>query len=190
MKLKTAILGSISALTLIAAAASANAGTTFWSLSGVTFDDGATATGTFAYDTVTGLVTAAHITTTGGVLTGYTYDSTDSDVGNNFFQINSFYAVEIPDLTRDIELAFAAPLSAGGVDNLLVGNTSDLSAPGSYECNDCIIVRQIVSGKAVESRDHVITDGPGVPEPATWAMMITGFGLAGAALRRRGLVAA
>jgi len=25
----------------------------------------------------------------------------------------------------------------------------------------------------------------GVPEPATWAMMITGFGLAGAALRRR-----
>jgi len=26
----------------------------------------------------------------------------------------------------------------------------------------------------------------GVPEPATWAMMITGFGLAGAALRRRG----
>jgi hypothetical protein len=24
-----------------------------------------------------------------------------------------------------------------------------------------------------------------VPEPATWAMMITGFGLAGAAMRRR-----
>jgi hypothetical protein len=32
----------------------------------------------------------------------------------------------------------------------------------------------------------------GVPEPATWAMMITGFGMAGVALRRRrrGLVAA
>ena len=29
-----------------------------------------------------------------------------------------------------------------------------------------------------------------VPEPATWAMMIAGFGLAGAALRRRRLVAA
>jgi hypothetical protein len=30
----------------------------------------------------------------------------------------------------------------------------------------------------------------GVPEPASWAMMITGFGLAGAALRRRRLAAA
>ena len=28
----------------------------------------------------------------------------------------------------------------------------------------------------------------GVPEPATWALMILGFGAAGAALRRRGLV--
>ncbi len=27
--------------------------------------------------------------------------------------------------------------------------------------------------------------GPGVPEPATWAMLIAGFGLAGASLRRR-----
>jgi hypothetical protein len=30
--------------------------------------------------------------------------------------------------------------------------------------------------------------GGGVPEPATWAMMLTGFGLAGMALRRRRLV--
>ena len=30
----------------------------------------------------------------------------------------------------------------------------------------------------------------GVPEPATWAMMIFGFGLAGASLRRRRAVAA
>ena len=34
-------------------------------------------------------------------------------------------------------------------------------------------------------------DGPaGVPEPASWALMIGGFGLAGAALRRRTVVAA
>jgi hypothetical protein len=29
------------------------------------------------------------------------------------------------------------------------------------------------------------TPGPGVPEPATWAMLITGFGLVGGAMRRR-----
>ena len=36
--------------------------------------------------------------------------------------------------------------------------------------------------------DFTLTPGPigsAVPEPATWAMMITGFGLAGAAIRRR-----
>lgn len=34
--------------------------------------------------------------------------------------------------------------------------------------------------------ERLASDVPGgVPEPATWAMMITGFGLAGAALRRR-----
>ena len=32
---------------------------------------------------------------------------------------------------------------------------------------------------------HPLADVGGVPEPATWAMMITGFGLAGSALRRR-----
>ena len=33
-------------------------------------------------------------------------------------------------------------------------------------------------------------DGGGVPEPASWALMISGFGLAGAALRRRRTVVA
>lgn len=36
--------------------------------------------------------------------------------------------------------------------------------------------------------DNVVLDAPvisGVPEPTTWAMMIAGFGLAGAAIRRR-----
>jgi protoheme ferro-lyase len=31
---------------------------------------------------------------------------------------------------------------------------------------------------------------PGVPEPASWAMLIAGFGLTGAAMRRRRAVAA
>jgi len=40
------------------------------------------------------------------------------------------------------------------------------------------------SQKAFEI-DHITLGTSAVPEPATWAMMITGFGLAGAAIRRR-----
>jgi hypothetical protein len=35
------------------------------------------------------------------------------------------------------------------------------------------------------SYDGVRQTGPGIPEPGTWALMIAGFGLAGAQLRRR-----
>ncbi len=35
--------------------------------------------------------------------------------------------------------------------------------------------------------DGVVIDPPVVPEPATWAMMIAGFGLVGAAMRRRAM---
>ncbi len=35
-----------------------------------------------------------------------------------------------------------------------------------------------------------LTENVGVPEPATWALMLTGFGLTGAALRRRSAAAA
>jgi hypothetical protein len=40
-----------------------------------------------------------------------------------------------------------------------------------------------------EAQFYGVSPG-GVPEPATWAMMIAGFGLAGAAARRRGTVRA
>ena len=38
--------------------------------------------------------------------------------------------------------------------------------------------------------DNFALSAQAVPEPATWAMMIAGFGLAGAALRRQRLLAA
>lgn len=38
--------------------------------------------------------------------------------------------------------------------------------------------------------DDVSVTGPGVPEPTAWALMIGGFGLAGASLRRRRAIAA
>ncbi len=43
-----------------------------WSLSGVTFDDGGTASGSFVYDAVTNTVSAVNIVTTAGTTFGGT----------------------------------------------------------------------------------------------------------------------
>ena len=48
---------------------------------------------------------------------------------------------------------------------------------------------QWLSGTITLTHDGVETPLPAVPEPASWAMMIAGFGLVGGALRRRQSVA-
>jgi hypothetical protein len=55
-----------------------------------------------------------------------------------------------------------------------------------------IIIKQTAGG-GYESDNHTVgfyTSLGGVPEPATWAMLITGFGLVGVAMRRRRAVIA
>jgi hypothetical protein len=50
------------------------------------------------------------------------------------------------------------------------------------------VVRVLTFGRQPEAAvppGGGVTPGPGVPEPATWAMLIAGFGFVGAALRRR-----
>jgi PEP-CTERM motif len=68
--------------------------------------------------------------------------------------------------------------------------------PGVYSAADGY---GLFAGAGIEPNDQdptfvISTDGvltvQAVPEPATWALMIAGFGLAGAALRRRRAVAA
>ena len=66
---------------------------------------------------------------------------------------------------------------------------SQLLGPGSYSFD---VTTQCASGCPAGFAirlDSAPSIGPGVPEPASWALMIAGFGLAGAAMRRRRAVA-
>jgi hypothetical protein len=59
---------------------------------------------------------------------------------------------------------------------------------GAYESNVIWIAYDDQINNADDNHDDFVlrlTVSPAVPEPATWAMMIGGFGLIGAALRRR-----
>jgi hypothetical protein len=77
------------------------------------------------------------------------------------------------------------------VDTLVISPTKASNAGDFFGIMGTGIVRATLMGQA---DDHIFFDnlvtgagGPisAVPEPATWAMMIAGFGLAGSAIRRR-----
>ena len=144
----------------------ANAVTINWTLSGVTFDDGGTASGTFSTDSTNGNLLTYNITTTlGSTLGGAVYDSTTSFIFcNNCDTANSFLTI-INGYSRYIELAFVNPLTSLGVDSLVPGNLSN-NLLGSWECNNCSLFRNVVSGEAFSG----VT-----PLPSTWLMLLSGF---------------
>jgi PEP-CTERM motif len=99
----------------------------------------------------------------------------------------------VPGLPRIEFCATTGPNCAGGGgDGVLLGQ----SATGAFELTfasaakfvnlDQFFVRyQSIEAPGITGGSGVGTVVSGVPEPASWAMLICGFGLAGAALRRR-----
>ncbi len=174
MKLTTILTSAALSLTL---AASANAADISWTLSNVVFDDGGTASGTFTTDSATGALTSYNIVTTvGNAFAGFAYNtSTSYKQGDNTWGPNSFW-LRANDNSRYITLAFAHPLTGGPSDALMPGQLGG-AAVGSWECTTCGSsgFRNVARGEAVSA----------APEPAAWALMMTGIGGMGAALRTR-----
>jgi hypothetical protein len=157
-----------------------------WTLTGVTFDDGASASGWFVFDAdaysytdmdgnvYTGVISDYHISTGDGGLSGKLYDRAshgdNSEVlAHNYFKFNtpSFPAVDsyLQMITK------AALTNAGGSVSL------ETDPYSSYECDNCSPLRLVSGGTLV----GVVSS---VPEPSSYAMLLAGLGLAGAALRR------
>jgi hypothetical protein len=151
------------------------ASTIVWTLSGVTFEDGGTASGTFATDSTTGAVTSFNIVTTAGwILDGATYGTDIYSAFDDFFSPNSFAIAAKNQLALPlINFAFLNALSTAGTNLLQV--SFDLPADQvSFECNqnlcgaDDAIVRYATAGSAI----GVVQ---AIPEPSTWAMLLLGF---------------
>ena len=160
----------------IASAAPAWAAKTFV-LDGVTLQGGGTLTGTFTTDdALTSLVgidiTASAGTWGPGVFSAFTYNN--ASLADWVSLPTQGFRISTAGYAQQLRLDFF-PLTGTGA-NLL--NTS-------YEYQSTGGPRAVTGGRAV-------LQVSAVPEPATWAMMITGFGLVGAMVRRvrKGVLAA
>ena len=146
-----------------------------WYVTG-TFDDGGTLSGYFTVDVYGYPTTDYSITTTGGTsYAGLSYKPiAESGLNSSNPDNTPALVVFSQDFTAEnLYLNFADLLKTGSAHNPIT--------TGSYECdNFCggAPLRTLTSGFA--SIDPI----PSVPEPASWALMIAGFGLTGAAVRR------
>ncbi len=141
-----------------------------WTLSGVTFDDGGTASGIFSTDSVTGSLLSWDVTTTGS--SGNHYLSGAAGDGH-IDLVNGFELL-------DTDLIFAFPPSLPSLRSyqFRFEFLNPLNFPGGNP-----IVAGMEGGRTTLS--GIATSVSAVPEPETYAMMLAGLGLLGFAARRR-----
>jgi hypothetical protein len=125
---------------------------------------------------------------TGGLFTGANFSN--NAYGQGFLQ-NADYAIQVKDTSAGSNLDYYTGhltfTVTGGVGSTLglagINGTDDVAGADLRECSTSACTTILATGP-VGATFSVIPQG-GVPEPATWAMMIIGFGGVGALIRRR-----
>jgi hypothetical protein len=170
-RLRLSVLSAAAGLAVALASVSAADATTYY-LKDVKFDDGTFATGSFSTGS-SGFSNGYDITTVDGSIAGYHYLPTINVSYNPGDSLISFYHLTPASYQGSLNLAVAGPIDAISGDVALLAS--------SYECSDFSCPRGtprfVVSG-------FLTTLAPAAPEPATWGLMIVGFGAVGGVLRR------
>ena len=135
-----------------------------------TFNDGGTLSGTFTTDNGLTALLSTSLTVSGGSLglNGVTFNDNSYIAAGTVNLPNSFYLYAPSTVDKSLSLFFASPLTLSGAT--LTG------ASTNYQ--------QFVGSRTLVSGSVVGTAVGAVPEPASWALVIGGFGLLGAGLRR------
>lgn len=144
-----------------------------WTLSGVTFDDGATATGSFVFDADTRVYTGWSITTSASTRQGfatphsYSYNNLNTDLFVNRIANQQGAIFKMPGMSFGMN--FQSMLTNNGGTSLLLPGIRGFEFAGSS------FSRGISGGSIISS----------VPEPMTTTLMLAGLGILGFVARRR-----
>lgn len=165
MNVLTKALTAAAALALSATAAHA---VVIFNVSGV-FSGGGTLTGTFTTnDALTQVVGLDLTSSQNGAFQLTNYTNTGS-IDNQ--QLPNTFRLTVTQPTKQLQLFFSPALSATG--GTITGN--------SFEAQQI----QGAGNRTLTGSVSSASVTAAVPEPATWAMMLLGFGFVGSAMRRR-----
>lgn len=157
-----------------------------WTVSGVTFDDGGTASGQFIFDPDTKTFGHFSISVAGGNLGSFpaiTYDqnnSTPSD--DNLSNPQDSVLFELNDASqRTLRMTPVSALSnAGGTIAMNLATSG--GGAGGVECFNCGPFRLITAGNFIGAPPPPLTSVRNAPMLSTWAAILLGLTVAAAGL--------
>lgn len=102
----------------------------------------------------------------------------------------NFVSIDLGDFNQDADLLFLDAYDStntllGQVTENIAGNFTGMKTLAFANPNIAYVIFGGVGVQGSSVYADNFTWNAGVPEPAAWAMMLAGFGLAGAAMRRR-----